>query len=280
MAKHLTASNVLERMVTRDELRAFILQELPGWDDWLTAAAASIQWSAWDEYSLRSEKEVNADIATFAEEFVQEVGDKAGEIFLPFLQRMPLHDLQGELPAAEPFTHSRGPMPLSHAELGDAQPSRALIGLIGALGLLRSWKRSGRRADLRRQLALAWVAEQLVPFVASERYSGTCAGLPVVPAMYADHVVTAPRTARVSWRLAALVGLYLSLPNRTDPDYDPPEGGGVGPDPAAHGFTVHQLEHTVDELHGIARQIEQGTWTSPLRPPGASPAAPRVPRGG
>jgi hypothetical protein len=220
-APALTASKVLTKVKTRDGLREFVLRELPGWEPWLTLAAADIQSRAWDEHLLKTERELLEDIQAFAAEFVTRVGADAERFFRSFTQRRPLHDIDGDLPAAEAFTNAPGSMPFCHADLGDALPSRALIGLIGALGLRQQERKTGRTENKRLIWALDWVCLDLMPFVKSERYEGGRAGEPIAPLEY-DREPSFPidryRRAPLTMTFAAVVALYLSLPNRTDPD--------------------------------------------------------------
>ncbi len=244
----LTASNVLTHAKTRTALRDFILSELPGWDPWLTLAAAEIQRKGHDEQLLKTERDLVRDVTTFAEEFAASLGPDAERFFMPFMQRRPDYPLEREHAASEPFTRSPGDLPFSHADLGDKLPSRVLIGLVGALGLRRHQvatgnRKDGRNANLRMAAALDWVCADFHAFIDAPALPDLNVETTVAPQPHLrDPSVpeTALRRAPPSISLAAVVAVYLSLPNRNDPDA--PE------DPEQLELPANCLKDTLDRL--------------------------------
>ncbi len=210
-------------------MRTYLLGELPGWGEWLTVAAASIQSQAWNDGLLRSEEELLSDLAGFLQEWVEAIGERdAARLFLPFAQKRPEVNLSGDHSAVEPLTDAPTGVIFSHRDLAQlitlkgAVPSRALIGLAGAVGLVCARARRGRPPDTRLESALGWVESDLFPYLKSSVYTGAKAGAPVLPEMYEDGDFN-PKNARtrpVSFALLAVVARYVSLPNRTDPDYE------------------------------------------------------------
>jgi len=247
-----TSSNILTVAKTRTELRAFILTELPGWDHWLTLAAAEVQRQAWDEHLLKTEDQLITDIRKFAAEFAAGVGPDAKRFFMPFMQQRPDYPLDRDHAALEPFMHTAGDLPFSHADLAGRMPSRVLIGLIGALGLRRhelqtGERKPGRPPDRRLAHALDWVFSALVPFVRG--YGGDAGKLVVPDESHRDVAVPedAHRRRPVPLALAAVVAVYLSLPNRGDTDAPAvPEQLELGP---------NALKDTSDRLRELAREL-------------------------
>jgi hypothetical protein len=253
----LTATTILTHTKTRDDLLAFILRELPGWQPWLTLAAADIQSSAWDDHLLKSTAELTSDIQAFASEFVKDVGpERAERFFRPFTQQRPNYDaLATNLPASEAFTRAPNEMPFSHADLGDKLPSRALIGLLGALGLRQQETRAGKKENWRMTRALEWVHRDLMPFVKADAHVGAKVGEPVAPeesqrdpALPLESYSRAPLTRT----LAAVVAIYLSLPNRTDPD--------AGTDPNQLILAPSALSEALRRLRASAPATEAAPW--------------------
>jgi hypothetical protein len=249
--RRLTAMNVLDRVKTRTELRDFVFRELPGWEPWLTLAAVEVQRNAWDAHLLKTEGELIEDICSFAAEFVAGFGAEADRFFLPFAQCRPDYPLGGDLPASEAFTRNAGDLPFSHADLGDRVPSRGLIGLIGALGLRQRDRKSGRPENRRLTWALDRICTELLPFVDSPGHRGSEAGERVAPEEGQRDPSIPPgeyRQEPVTMTLAAVVAIYLSLPNRGDHD--------AGDDPEQLAFSSGLLKETTNRLRRLAREHE------------------------
>jgi hypothetical protein len=252
-ARQLSATTVPDRIKTRTALREFVLSELPGWGPWLDLAAAEVQRDAWDFHLLKTEGELAADIRNFAAEFVNGIGPDAETLFLLFMQQLParaLHEGRGsrkgkrllvsrpgarrprqrltgiDQPAIEEFTHARGELPFSHQDLVTRMPSRVLIGLIGALGLRQQWAASGkikpgRAPDFRLNRAIEEVRQALLPFVKTRSFRGTKVGQPVAPERHQMDPTFRENQLRsqpLSIALVAVVAIYLSQPNRRDPE--------------------------------------------------------------
>lgn len=234
---------------TRTDMRAYLVSELPGWDQWLIVMAATVNWTAWDETVLRSQRELLDDLARFLEEWVSSVGPAAHGLFLPFAQRRGPFSPEKDYPAAEPFANwqedlmSRGQGLVSVLLRQKAMPSRFLLGLAGAVGLVGHERHRGRAPDSRLDDALELVVRDLLPFV---RRTG-----PVVPPPdYTDpgFNTAKARKAPVPIELVAVVAKFLSLPHRSDPEFE----GGIDAEQAM--FTSKQIRAVRARLRARARR--------------------------
>src|SRR5689334_13207363 len=86
-SRSLSPREAVRRFKTRDQVRKYLLAELPGWDHWLTGAAASVQAVGWDRQMLRPLDDLLDDVARMAREWVEVIGRQEAESkFLPFAQ--------------------------------------------------------------------------------------------------------------------------------------------------------------------------------------------------
>ena len=143
-------------------------------------------------------------------------------------------------------------------------PSRVLIGLLGALGLRQQLmatgkRRKGRGKNVRLVWALEWVRDGLLPFVRTPNFVGGCAGDVVVPPegpLDSTVPVAALRRAPITMVLGALVAIYLSLPNRSDPEGRARKDQTPG-DPEKLKIPSTLLEETTDALRKLAKHLKQ-----------------------
>lgn len=261
MTRAPSATTILAQVKTRTGLRVFIDSELPGWAPWLTLAAAEVQRHAWDTHLLKTEGDLIKDIRNFASEFVAGVGPDAERLFMPFLQQLPDRALHGDLPAIEPFTTNPGELPFSHEQLRDRMPSRVLIGLIGALGLRQQLvatgkRKHGRAKNVRLEWALTEVANALLPFVKTRSFEGDQVGDVVAPAVHhrdPSFPSDGFRREPLSLALVAVVAIYLSLPNRKDPEQATTKPSAPA-DPERLRIPSTLLKETTERLREVAKK--------------------------
>lgn len=238
-----TATTILRSARTRTELRAFIESELPGWSDWLTTAQATIQWRAQD-LSLRPEGELRNLVLARLDEWYAGDASAIDAASWALAQLRPAFDPNEALTALRqlgPGDHLGPDAPFAAHRAARLRAPQDLVALLGALAVVRAQDRPGRRPNLRLAWAIEAVIEDLAPY---SPQGGGRAG-PVIPPQQQDRLPPpeALRTKPITLALVAVVAVYLSLPNRNDPEYDPEPG--YTPDPELLVLAPHLHRDTM-----------------------------------
>lgn len=285
-----TTSSAVKELTSRDELRQFIVSEIPGWDNWLTVSAAQIRMRCQDEFLLRSERDILAEIAEQVDQIADSLDERVDAYFLPCAQLRP--SFSPNYAVLEPSRVATLAERAKHRALGGpptweqltrsltrdgVRPAVNLINLLGALAVVRRRRRPGRPKNFRFDLALDYVARDLAPYVTTKSARDQSAEAPddedylditdeatkPTPVTPPDHANVAGlvdadfRQEPISFRSCALVALYLSLPARQDPEYDY-----ANADPAKHAFTETQLK---DAEKALRRRLNEHVLASRLR---------------
>lgn len=237
-------SNILDNVQTRKELRDYLDEQLPGWTCWLDAALAVLDTRDRDELQLVTRVELMARLEALAEEMYKELGQLGEVIGREYAQKSPYYDLS-EQRAWEPYARWQGegpdlgivwasverdPMPItctmkgtrpfSHLQLGGRVASRDVIGNLLGLAHLKTLNPQRRGGlGIRRFWAVHMVATELAPCLRK-----ACSKTrPLLPDRYLDPAFD-PANARqgpVSKALAVVLAVYLGLPGRASPQFDP-----------------------------------------------------------
>ena len=271
MPRRSTAAEVLKRATTRKEVWDYILAELPGWEPWLSYTTAMLYTKSSDELLLRSEDELVDQLVQLASAWMKKLGPRVRTMFLPFAQQRPYFSPELLKKAVEPFVGGgSGLEPFSHEELvrlvknANAVPSRALIGTVGALAIVRKQRAGpGRPKTLRKDLALRAVASTMNQFLQGRRRRS-----PVLPPkQYRDagFPESEARTEPIPWDLAALVACYLGAPFRDDPQYFAASDQPVS-DPEHLQFLANAMKDTLAALRHMLTEGKRVRY--PFAPPG------------
>ncbi len=264
-------SKAHQTLRTRDELRAFLLTELPGWDTWLTVRAAQIQQRAWDEVLLRPEEDLIQEIARCLDEIVRLFGKEGERVFLPYAQLRPEFEpakARGATVAAQETRRPSADATTTNAltwqtlarvfnQIGRL-PSPAFVGLLGAWAVVRRRHQAGRPRNHRLDHALEHVIDDLAPFSRS-RLLRRSESPPVVPPHDCrDEGITQYRSTAVPVKLCALVAVYLALPNREDPEYVETDA-----DPTKHLLPSHAVKDAEKEFSARLKLRAEKSQTQP-----------------
>lgn len=249
MSSKLSPSNVLGRVKTRAELRAFLRGALPGWDRWFERVVATLYWRSCEE-ELRSEADLTRQLGGEVDAWVKGLGAEAENLFGPFAQVRPALDPAGGDGVPGAPNESKAPT-LAYVALQRRHlPPESLIRTLGALGLVRRRPpRRGRPRNERAEWALEIAAEALAEFTegrSAERQRVLPSDSDRDPEVDERVAIVGP----IPLALIGVVSVYLALPPRDDPSYFDSEGNRVR-DPELLELPANALEDTLKRLREL-----------------------------